>query len=327
MLGASQRGCQTFRVGKPQSFQGVGHVWQGAGLGLRGAGGVIIYWLNKGVYRMSVALAVLTSDPNLVRCELHRLEGQVALQGEGRSNAVGIGAYSLDDVLLQRFPRDADLTLESLAPKHETEALLFHARRLPVGLSLEENTQPFRARRWLFAHQGELQGFTNIRASLLATVPDFLKRQIRGETDSEVAFACFLQRLWETGHADDPRLDVEVAGRLLADTARALSKASAQAGAARTSTVNLFATNGFILVATRLGGQPLYYTRLEGTDSCEVCGITPTTPETQPGVVAHRRRRSVVVATHVKRPAGWVELPEGTTLAVSSDLQARHLTP
>ncbi|HEY0095076.1 MAG TPA: class II glutamine amidotransferase, partial [Archangium sp.] len=79
---------------------------------------------------MSVALAVLTSDPNLVRCELHRLEGQVALQGEeGRSNAVGIGAYAQDDVLLRRFPRDADLTLESLAPPHETEALLFHGRR------------------------------------------------------------------------------------------------------------------------------------------------------------------------------------------------------
>jgi glutamine amidotransferase len=262
-----------------------------------------------------------------MRCELHRLEGQVALQGEGRSNAVGIGAYAQDDVLLRRFPRDANLTLESLASPHESEALLFHARRLPVGLSLEENTQPFRSRHWLFAHQGSLQDFASIRAELLAHVPDFLKRQIRGETDSEVAFALFLHRLWETGRTDDPRLEAEVAGKLLADTARALSKASARAGAARTSTVNLIATNGFILMATRLGGQPLYYTRLEGTDRCDLCGITPTTPETQPGVPAHRRRRSVVVATHVKRSVGWVELTEGTTLAVEADLQVRHLTP
>ncbi|MFY0530442.1 class II glutamine amidotransferase [Archangium gephyra] len=277
---------------------------------------------------MSVALAVLTSDPNLVRCELHRLEGQVALQGEdGRSNAVGIGAYAQDDVLLRRFPRDADLTLESLAPPHETEALLFHGRRLPVGLSLEENTQPFRSRRWLFAHQGRLEDFADIRAGLLDEVPDFLKRQIRGETDSEVAFALFLKRLWETGHADDPRLPAEVAGRLLAETAKSLSQASARAGAALTSTVNLLATNGYILVATRLGGQPLYYTRLEGTDRCEVCGLQPETPETQPGVAAHRRRRSVVVASHLKRPAGWVELAEGSVLTVGADLQVRHLTP
>ena len=277
---------------------------------------------------MSVALAVLTSDPNLVRCELHRLEGQVALQGEeGRSNAVGIGAYAQDDVLLRRFPRDADLTLESLASRHETEALLFHGRRLPVGLSLEENTQPFRSRRWLFAHQGRLEDFADIRAGLLDEVPDFLKRQIRGETDSEVAFALFLKRLWETGHADDPRLPAEVAGRLLVETGKHLSQASARAGAALTSTVNLLATNGYILVATRLGGQPLYYTRLEGTDRCEVCGLTPETPETQPGVAAHRRRRSVVVASHLKRPAGWVELDEGTVLTVEADLRVRHLTP
>jgi predicted glutamine amidotransferase len=276
---------------------------------------------------MSVALAVLTSDPNLVRCELHRLEGQVALQGEGRSNAVGIGAYAQDDVLLRRFPSDAELPLESLAPPHESEALLFHARRLPVGLSLEENTQPFRSRRWLFAHQGRLQDFGGIRAGLLAEVPDFLKRQIRGETDSEVAFALFLRRLWETGRVDDPRLEAEIAGRLLADTARSLSRASARMGAAHTSTVNLLATNGFILVATRLGSRPLFYTRLEGTDRCEVCGINPSTPEARPGVAAHRRRRTVVVATHVKRPAGWVELTEGTTLAVEADLGVRHLRP
>jgi predicted glutamine amidotransferase len=276
---------------------------------------------------MSVALAVLTSDPNLMRCELHRLEGQVALQGEGRSNAVGIGVYSQDDVLLRRFPGDANLTLDTIAPRHESEALLFHARRLPVGLSLEENTQPFRSRRWLFTHQGSIQDFASIRAGLLASVPDFLQRQIRGETESEVAFALFLERLWATGHADDPRLEAEVVGRKLAETAQVLSRASAKAGAARVSTVNLLATNGYLLVATRVGAQPLYYTRLEGTDHCEVCGITPNTPETQPGVVAHRRRRSVVVATHVTRPAGWVELAEGTTLMVGPDLQVRHLTP
>ncbi|WP_309894229.1 class II glutamine amidotransferase [Archangium sp.] len=276
---------------------------------------------------MSVALAVLTSDPNLVRCELHRLEGQVALQEEGRSNAVGIGAYAQDDVLLRRFPRDANLTLESLAASHESEALLFHGQRLPVGLSLEENTQPFRSRRWLFAHQGRVEGFNALRAELLAPVADFLKRQIRGETDSEVAFARFLQKLWDLGRADDPRLEAEVAGRLLAETARELSKASAHAGAARTSRVNLLATNGYIVVATRLGDRPLYYTRLEGTDRCELCGLTPDTPESQPGVVAHRRRRSVVVASHVMRPAGWVELAEGTTLAVETDLSVRHLTP
>ncbi len=274
---------------------------------------------------MSAVLAVLTSDPNLLRCELRRLEGQLAPQAEPRANAVGMGTYADGEVLLRRLASDAGLTLASLAPPHESAALVFHEGKLPVGLSPEENTQPFRARGWLFAHQGSLNGFEQLRASLLEELPEFLQWQVKGATDSEVAFAHFLKHLRDKGRMEDPRLEAEVAGALLADTARELGRAAARAGAARTSTLNFVATNGRILVATRSGEAPLYYTRLEGTDRCEVCGITPTTPESQPAVGAHRRQRAVVVASHVKRPQGWVELAQGTTLAVSEDLQVRHL--
>ena len=274
---------------------------------------------------MSVVFAALTSDPNLLRCELHRLASQVLLQGEQRSNAVGVGAYAQDEVLLRRFASDGELTLDSLAPPHESDALLFHAGRLPVGLSLEDNTQPFRARRWLFAHQGAVNGFDQLRAPLMASLPDHLQRQVRGGTDSEVLFALFLRHLRDLGRTDDPRLEAAVAGRLLADTAREVAKVAAGAGVTRTSTLNLVATNGFVLAACRFGEQPLFYTRLEGSAECELCGVTSATPETQPAVGAHRRRRTVVVASHLKRPSGWVELPQGSTLVVGPDLQVRHL--
>jgi predicted glutamine amidotransferase len=274
---------------------------------------------------MSVVLAVLTSDPNLLRCELERLKGQVALQAEPRANAVGVGTYADGEVLLRRLASDAGLTLDSLVPPHESGALVFHAGRLPVGMSLEENTQPFRARNWLFAHQGALNGFERLRGSLLEELPDFLRWQINGATDSEVMFAHFLKLLKERGRTEDPRLEAQVAGLLLAETARDMERAAAQAGAARTSTLNFVATNGHFLLAARSGEAPLYYTRLESTDRCEVCGIGPKTPESQPALMAHRRQRVVVVASHVKRPAGWVELPQGTALVVSEDLQVQHL--
>jgi glutamine amidotransferase len=274
---------------------------------------------------MSVVFAALTSDPNLLRCELHRLGGQVLLQGEQRSNAVGVGAYAQDEVLLRRFAQDGELTLDSLAPPHESDALLFHGGRLPVGLSLEDNTQPFRARRWLFAHQGSIHGFEQLRASLMASLPDHLQRQVRGSTDSEVLFALFLRHLRDLGRTEDPRLEATVAGRLLADTARTVVKVAVDAGVTRASTLNLVATNGSVLVACRFGEAPLFYSRLEGSAECEVCELTAGTPETQPTVGAHRRRRTVVVASHLKRSTGWVELPQGTTLAVGSDLQVHHL--
>ena len=274
---------------------------------------------------MSVVLAALTSDPNLLRCELHRLSSQVLLQAEQRSNAVGVGAYAQDEVLLRRFASEGELTVDSLAPPHESEALLFHAARLPLGLSLEDNTQPFRARRWLFAHQGSVKGFEQLRAPLLESLPDHLQRQVRGGTDSEVLFALFLRQLRDVGRTDDPRLEARVAGRLLADTAREVAKVATEKGVTRASTLNLVATNGFVLAACRFGEEPLFYTRLEGSAECELCGVTPGTPETQPAVGAHRRRRTVVVASHLKRPSGWVELPQGTTLVVGQDLQVAHL--
>ncbi len=274
---------------------------------------------------MSVVLAALTSDPNLLRCELHRLSGQVLLQGEQRSNAVGVGAYAQDEVLLRRFGNDGELTLDSLAPPHESEALLFHAGRLPVGLSLEDNTQPFRARRWLFAHQGGVHGFEQLRAPLLESLPEHLQRQVRGATDSEVLFALFLRHLRDVGRTDDPRLEARVAAGLLADTAREVVKAAVDASVTRTSTLNLVATNGSVLVACRFGEAPLFYTRLEGSAECEPCELTSGTSETQPAVGAHRRRRTVVVASHLKRSQGWVELAQGTTLVVTPDLQVSHL--
>ncbi|HEX8703794.1 MAG TPA: class II glutamine amidotransferase [Myxococcaceae bacterium] len=274
---------------------------------------------------MSVVLGVLTSDPNLLRCELERLKGQVALQAEPRANAVGVGTYADGEVLLRRLASDVGMTLSSLVPPHESGALVFHAGRLPVGMSLEENTQPFRARNWLFAHQGALNGFERLRGALLEELPDFLRWQINGATDSEVMFAHFLRLLKERGRTEDPRLEAQVAGLLLGETARQMERVAAESGAARTSTLNFVATNGRSLLATRSGEAPLYYTRLEGTDRCEVCGIGPKTPESQPALIAHRRQRVVVVASHVKRPAGWVELTQGTTLVVSEDLQVRHL--
>ncbi|MBN9684096.1 MULTISPECIES: class II glutamine amidotransferase [unclassified Corallococcus] len=274
---------------------------------------------------MSAILAALSSDPNLLRCELHRLTGQVVLRPDAHANALGVGSYAQEEVLLRRLAPDRDLTLDDLGPPHESEAVLFHANRLPLGLSPEENTQPFRVRHWLFAHQGPLPDFEPLRAPLLSRVPEHLRRLVRGPTDSEVLFALFLTHLRELGRTDDPRLGPAVAGRVLRDTVREVEAALVQVGQRRMPPLNMVATNGTVLAATRRGESPLYYTRLEGSAECAHCGVTPATPETHPEVGAHRRRRTVVVASHVTRTQGWVELPQGTTLTVGADLQVQHL--
>ncbi|HET9452149.1 MAG TPA: class II glutamine amidotransferase [Aggregicoccus sp.] len=276
---------------------------------------------------MSVALALLTSNPNLLRCELQRLEAQVSLDVEGSANAVGVGTYAQEDVLLERFASLEGRRLSGLAPRYESEALLVHAARLPLGLAAEENTQPFRARHWLFAHAGRVPEFRQVRPALLERVPVHLRRLVLGGTDSEVIFALFLTHLRETGQLDDPRLEAQRAAQVLRDTAQEVDQVAASAGAVHAPELNLVATNGRVLVATRWGGAPLYYARLEGTDTCEACGLGPATTGTQAAREAHRRRICVAVATHPKRTQGWVELAHGTTLVVDERLQVKHLAP
>ncbi|MBF5041342.1 class II glutamine amidotransferase [Aggregicoccus sp. 17bor-14] len=276
---------------------------------------------------MSLAFALLTSDPNLLRCELQRLEAQVGLEAAGPVNAMGVGTYAQEEVLLERFAGAEGRTLSSLAPRYGSAALVLHAARQPLGLVAEENTQPFRARQWLFAHQGSVPEFRAARAGLLERVPAHLRRLVLGGTDSEVVFALFLARLRETGRMNDPRLEAEVAGHVLREVAHEVDAAAAHAGAARTAELNLVATNGELLAAVRWGAEPLFYARLEGTDTCEACGLGAATAATHTLREAHRRRLSVAVASHPRRTSGWVELPHATALVVDGRLQVKHLGP
>ncbi|MFZ5470539.1 MAG: class II glutamine amidotransferase [Myxococcota bacterium] len=274
---------------------------------------------------MGSVVAVFISDPNLMRCALAKVQALVAPPPGG--NAVGLGSYAQEEVLLQRYGgRAAVEPLDELWAGVESEAVLFHAQSLPLGLSLEENTQPFRFRRWLFAHQGAVSGFAAMRERLLAALPDFLRRQIRGDTGSEAAFALFLKLLRDAGRSDDHHLETAIAAQLLGKTTRMLEGLAAESGASGKSVLNFVATNGRMLLATRCGEAPLYYALLEGIDGCVRCGIEPGSPDGQPKVSAHRRLRAVCVASHLAKPnGGWFELPSGTALAVDRQLSVQTL--
>lgn len=266
---------------------------------------------------MSVAFALYTSDPNLLPCVVQRLEGQVSISGFERLNVASVGSYAQESVLLQRFSLgELPSRLSQLLPKQESEALLYRAQLLPLGMSLEES-EPLRSRHWLFAHAGTLEAFAGLKPLLVAELPDYLQRMLGNETEGELAFALFLKLLREAGRSEERSVEPSVIARVLGQTSRRLQELSTAAGAARTSSINFIVTHPQSLVATRLGGQPLYYTLLEGSDRCAACGLVSTTPATGPRIRAHLRQRTVAVATHLAPTvSGWVELPSGSALAV-----------
>lgn len=272
---------------------------------------------------MGALAAILQTDPNLLRCQLRRLDGNVVLQEDERlPDAWGFGHYSGGSVLLGKRPSGvtAPLSLPDVVGKVESEALLVHARRASIGQAKDENTQPFRFRRWLFAHDGTIEAFDRVKPKLLDALPDFLRRNLMGDTDSEHAFMWFLKLLRDDGRLDDLELDPAVAGRALARTVKQIEAWTREAGEQRPSRLCFVATNGRVMVATRRAG-PLHYALLEGIVPCELDGIALTTPESDPRVRPHRLVKAVAFASRLRQPGGFLEVPEGSVVSVSRSLQ------
>ncbi len=235
---------------------------------------------------------------------------------------MGVGAYEDSVVLLKRYGAGVPRTDLWAAP--ETEVVLFHAQPPTSATPLEENTQPFRLRQWLFAHAGEVDLADRVRERVLKTLPDFLLRAIRGTTVSEAIFALYLAQLRELGRMEDPNLPAALAAQLLLKAARAVALISAEVGGPSKSTLSLAATNGRILVAARLGTEPIHYKLLEGDAVCERCQLTSDGKDSEPLVRDHRRRRSVVVATRPTN-SGWLEVEDGQALAIDRKLSIQVL--
>ena len=140
--------------------------------------------------------AVEVGDASALRV-LARLAAHVTLRdGDAPPDAYGFGYHRGGSVLLGHRPGGAALpSLPELVGPVDTEALLVHARRATVGKAREENTHPFRFRQWLFAHDGTVAAWPEVRPRLLDALPDFLRRAIAGDTDSEHAFMLFLDQL------------------------------------------------------------------------------------------------------------------------------------
>jgi len=270
---------------------------------------------------MGAVIAILQNQPGLLRCQVERLRGQVSLPAEPEGGW-GFGWFSPGDVLLGRRPAGAGAppALPDLVGNADGEALLVHAGRPQGGPPKDENTQPFRSGRWLFASAGAVEGWEEVRPRLSAALPDHLRRSVLGETDAEHLFMLFLAELRAEAPLDAPGLEAAAAGRALARTVRRLDALAREAGVTAPSRLDLVATNGRVLAATRRGG-PLSYALLEGLVPCARHGLTRESSDASPGGAAHRTVRAVVLASHPADLGRFVEVPPASVVAVSRSLQ------
>ena len=93
-----------------------------------------------------------------------------------------------------------DQNLRELAG-HISSPLFFAHIRAAIGSAVQQtNCHPFRHGRWLFMHNGFIDGFAAIKRDLVLAVDESLFPEIKGQADAEVLFYLALT----FGLADDP---------------------------------------------------------------------------------------------------------------------------
>lgn len=242
--------------------------------------------------------------------------GLRARQHAGVPWSWGIGFQQNGELLMKRRPLDDRhaIGLPEMLGDVQSDLVLAHVRRPTVGALRTENTHPFRYQQWLFADTGTITGFDRIRGRMLESLPDFLRRAIRGETDSEVMFHLFLSFLHDAAKLDDPTATARDAARALR-ASHDLVQRLARDASLPPSPLNVIVAQPEFLLAARFG-PPMAFRLLKGRE-----GLTPLYGVE--GVSSARASdldpcRLSVVASDFEGdevPTAWTPLADGAMMA------------
>lgn len=153
---------------------------------------------------------------SLIDQSLHAQLGAGATNGDG----VGVGWYgehATPGLYRSIEPAWSDRNLRELARQVRSGLFLAHVRASTGTEVQQTNCHPFRHGRWLWMHNGSIQGFKALKRELRFAVDTSLYDELAGSTDSEAFF--FLALTFGLDH--DPLGAVERAVGFIERVARA----------------------------------------------------------------------------------------------------------
>jgi predicted glutamine amidotransferase len=199
-------------------------------------------------------------------------------------------------------PAWSDANLRDLASHIESPLFLAHVRATTGSSVQQTNCHPFRHGRWLFVHNGLINGFHAMRRDLLLGVDASLFDGIAGSTDSEVLFYLALT----FGLQDDPLGAVERAVGFVEATGSAH-------GIEHPVQMSVGFSDGERLYAVRYSTEHRSRTLFVSEDVASVRALHPDNVRLQRMTAEDR----VVVSEPVSDlPGAWREVPESTALII-----------
>jgi len=235
----------------------------------------------------------------------------------------GVGFYQAGEVLHRKRPHSAGgpLAWSTVVEGLRAHVAVVHVRNATVGDRRAENTHPFRMRQWLFAHVGELGGFSATRKRIASALPDFLQRNLRGDTDSEHIFHVFLSFLHDAGQLDVVDAQEGKVQGAIRSTIALLDRHATQVGAPPGG-LTCVLTNGRELYVVRRG-CPLWLaerTDLPARDSAPERESSAAKPVRYVMLATAAPQRDAPEHDATRPPPGYREVPEAHIVTVHHDL-------
>ncbi len=238
-------------------------------------------------------------------------------RAHGQRLGWGFGFYQAGEVLLRRRPIDDSETLDVAALTRDirTDALIGHVRFPTTGEPRTRNTHPFRYRHWLFAHTGTIARFDALRPRLVKSIPDFLLRNVRGDTDSELLFHLFLSFLHDAGNLVD-NAPANAAAAALSSSVSLVDRLSREEGAFDCGPAAILASNGEHLIALTRGVGMGYRVVLGESD---IEALLPEDGLRRRRLPDLARVRFTIIGAQFEEtpPAGWILVPDHSTVVLS----------
>ena len=237
----------------------------------------------------------------IVDQSLHSRMGAETTNGDG----FGLGWYGVGSgpaLYRSVSPAWGDPNLRELAAHVESPLFMAHVRAAIGSPVQETNCHPFRRGRWLFVHNGFVNGYHELRRDLMMAIDPALFAEINGSTDSEVVFHLALT----FGLEGDPIGALEQTVAQIEATARSHSVTSAVQASFGVS-------DGESVWAVRYATEGTPRTLFNSADVDSVRRLHPENPRFQE---MREDDRLIVSEPFSDLPGVWREVPPATAVTV-----------
>lgn len=219
----------------------------------------------------------------------------------------GLGYVQGGEALLARTPRSSQSAVDLFEPLSKISTDMAVGQAVADSrLSGTENTPPFRFRRWLFVGH-EFGAIDPIWSALLQSIPDHIRRNIKGRMSGELILHLLLARLHELSRVDDPNLPIAMMKQAAEATLALVMREAERAHVVCTSS-NFIVGNSRSMIAVRVA-EPMFLRRLW------VRGERTERDESFRGVLL------VSGANLGALSNGFEEVPNGQCVAISRELR------